>query len=220
MIRKIYFLTAFMLIASSTLAQDDAKTKQSDGFQFAEYQEAVIHLKTNLIAREKINFNLTDGSIWFLDKADGSKKIVEDPLTIASIKIGERTFFAVNNKVQELLPCEPPLYVERKIRKSSEGATGAYGIKSQTTATTGVTHIAGSSGEHVELKTGGVEYSDVTNTYWVEKDGKKKKFADFKQFIKLYPKSKTAIEEYVKTNKPDFNNTDDVIGLCKYAEGL
>jgi len=209
-----------LLIASSSLAQDDSKKKPSGAFQFADYQEAVINFKTNLVAKEKINFNLTDGSIWFIDRTTGNYMIVEDPSTILTIKIGERTFFPVNNKVQELLPCEPPLYVEYKVRQSMEGVAGAYGIKSKTTATTGVTHIAGNSGEHMELKTADIEYSDVTHTYWIEKDGKKKKFADFKQFVKLYPKNKSVVEEYIKTNNLNFNNTDDVIRLCKYAESL
>ena len=56
--------------------------------------------------------------------------------------------------------------------------------------------------------------------YWLEKDGKRKSFKNFKQFLKLYPKHKLALELFIKENKLEIDNVEHVKILCIHAESL
>lgn len=56
--------------------------------------------------------------------------------------------------------------------------------------------------------------------YWLEKGGKRKLFKNFKQFMKIYPKQKMALKQFIKENKLDIDNVEDVKMLCLYEESL
>ena len=56
--------------------------------------------------------------------------------------------------------------------------------------------------------------------YWLEKGGKRKLFKNFKQFMNIYPKQKMALKQFIKENKLDIDNVEDVKMLCLYEESL
>lgn len=56
--------------------------------------------------------------------------------------------------------------------------------------------------------------------YWLEKDGKRKAFKNFKQFVKLYPKHKAVLEQFIKDNQLDIDNVEHVKTLCVHAASL
>ena len=55
---------------------------------------------------------------------------------------------------------------------------------------------------------------------WLEKNGKRKSFRNFKQFVKLYPEHKAELERFIKTNQLFIDNVEHVKALCVFAESL
>ena len=58
------------------------------------------------------------------------------------------------------------------------------------------------------------------NIYWIEHKGKKKAFKNFKQFLKLYPKKQEELQRFIKENKVDFNDVQQISRLCIHAGSL
>ena len=58
------------------------------------------------------------------------------------------------------------------------------------------------------------------NYYWIIKNGKKKQFKSFTQFVKLYPKQKEQLNQYIQDNNIKFEDTEAIIKLCFYGESL
>ena len=47
-----------------------------------------------------------------------------------------------------------------------------------------------------------------------------KQFRNFKQFAKIYSKHRAEIEKYIGENKVNFENVDQIVKLCSYADSL
>ena len=73
-------------------------------FLFKEYQEAKIFFTGGVVSNEKINYNVKDKDLYYIDRSDGDEKIVTNPENIRVIKIEDRTFRLVKGSLQEVLP--------------------------------------------------------------------------------------------------------------------
>ena len=189
---------------------------QSD-FLFEEYQEATISYIGGYSSNEKINYNVKDKDLYFIDDNDGYEKIVLNTERIRVIKIDNRAFVIVNKNIQEVLPTNPSIYVEYLAKVKLKAHDAGYGTKSETSAISAYT--MGSQGQLIpegnKVETTGLKYF-----YWIEKNGNKEKFTSFKQFLKLYSKHKKVLDKHIKTNKINFNDIEGVVNLCLYAESL
>ena len=62
--------------------------------------------------------------------------------------------------------------------------------------------------------------SNRHHVYWVEKDDKMKQFRNFKQLAKIYSKHRAEVEKYIEDNKVNFEDVDQIVKLCSYADSL
>ena len=62
--------------------------------------------------------------------------------------------------------------------------------------------------------------SNRHHVYWVEKDDKMKQFRNFKQLAKIYSKHRAEVEKYIEDNKVNFEDVDQIVKLCAYADSL
>ena len=205
----IIFNIAFVLTAMS-------QQKRSE-FLFKDYQEATIYFFGNFVSKEKVNYNVMARELYYIDRIDGEEKIVSNSEDIRIIKTDNRTFILVKGRLQEVLPTTPPIYVEYLPKVQTKAQNAGYGSTSHTSAIT--SYSMGQQGvlvhESKELETTG-----FSNFYWIERSGDKKKFTNFNQFLKIYSKHKKVLDEHIKTNKIDFNDIEEIINLCLYAESL
>ena len=188
-------------------------------FLFEEFQDAFVYFKGGVRSKDRINYDLVNGKIYFIDREDGSIKIASGTNDIIVLKVGERNFIPTKDGVQELMPTTPPIYVQYKVKMKMKAQKGAFGIESETSAITSYSEVS-NSGTSFKLKGHEWEILNRYNSYWIEKSGKKRKFIDFKQFLKIYPKHKDKINEYIKVNSIDFNNAKEIVDLCLFAESL
>ena len=118
-----------------------------------------------------------------------------------------------------MLPTKPVVYVQYKASARKEAPVGAYGTRSETTAVQSYGSVM-SNGQSYQLQGEKMIVGNRHHIYWVEKDDKMKQFRNFKQFAKIYSKHRAEIEKYIGENKVNFENVDQIVKLCSYADSL
>lgn len=118
-----------------------------------------------------------------------------------------------------MLPTKPVVYVQYKATARKEAPMGAYGTRSETTAVQSYGTIT-SNGQSYKLEGEKIIVSNRHHVYWVEKDDKMKQFRNFKQLAKIYSKHRAEVEKYIEDNKVNFEDVDQIVKLCAYADSL
>lgn len=189
------------------------------GYLFDDYKDATVHFKGNQQSNEKVNYNLLDGKLYFIDRQDNRIKVVSDVDKIAFVKVGDRSFLLDGDGMKEVVSTSPLIYVKYNAKSRKKPSKAAYGGTSQVSSSTSYAELR-DGGSHAFMKNDEIEIHSHYNEYWIEKGGKKRKFAQFKQFIKIYSKHKEQLEQYIKDNNVNFEDVKAIIELCRYAEGL
>ena len=214
--KRFWLLICALCVVAGSYAQEEEKISS---YLFNEFQEVTVFFKNGGQSKEKMNYNFLSEKFYFIDPA-GEIKVLSNPQDVIVIRFGERVFYPEANGGVEILPVTPVLYVQYKAHIRQEAAKGAYGMSSETTSirTFGAADMG--NGMRFDFDPQKLYVGRRYNIYWIEKNGKKKPFKNFKQFVKLYPKHKEALEEFIKENKLDFNNIDQIKMLLIHAEGL
>ena len=215
----ILFLGCVCLWLFLAHAQDANSRKNDSPFLLEEFEKAEVIFRDGSRYRETINYNLLTNQFYFLDKADGSVKVVSNPQDIYLVKVGERCFYQEKGYAVEVLPTNPPLFVQYKAHIRKVADKGAYGATSETSSIRTYGGF-GANGNRFELDAEALYVGKRYQHYWLEKNGKRKPFKNFKQFMKLYPKHNSALELFIKENKLDIDNVEHVKMLCIHAESL
>ena len=212
-------LTLILLMCGAFCVASSSQNRDL-GFLFDIYKDGTIHFKGNTHSPEKINYNLIDNKLYFVDKKDGQIKIVSDISRILYIKVEDRSFLFYKDGLKEVVSTTPLIYVQYNVKSQKKASKVGYGGTSQLSSTTNYAVLRDGGAESV-LKEDEREITDHYNYYWIEKDNKKKRFANFKDFVKIYPKQKASdIEKYIQQNNIEFEDIEAIVELCKYAEGL
>lgn len=199
------------------LSNVSAQEKIKEGFLFDQFKNGNIYYQDGRqFINIPLNYNLITHQFVFIDKKDGNQeKEFTEPGMIVAIEIDKRTFLPPSEGATEIIQAEPPFYVsyEGTIRKTK--AT-SYGGETMTASVDtysqirGVGTIGGTEGTKQSLA--------ATNKVYKIKVGKKnKRFSSKKDFLKLFPEKKEALEKYIEEQKIDFENVDQVLGLYNYT---
>ena len=198
--RRIFIFIAFALCSLWQLrAQADTAS-----FLFDKYEDAQVLLRAGGELKSKMNYSIVVNKFYFIDPQDKQVKELANPGDILLIKIAGRTFYPESNGAGiEMLPTKPVV----------------YGTRSETTAVQSYGTIT-SNGQSYKLEGEKIIVSNRHHVYWVEKDDKMKQFRNFKQLAKIYSKHRAEVEKYIEDNKVNFEDVDQIVKLCAYADSL
>lgn len=215
--KQIFLLASLLLTACICRAQSDGD--KISPYLFEKFMPADVFFKDGSRYKETMNYNLLTNKFCFLEKTNNQIQEVTNPEDILSVKIDGRVFYQENNCAIEVLPTHPPLFVQYKVHIRKEADKGGYGSTSETTA---VRTYAGvnADGTRYDFSTEALIVGKRYQHYWLEKNGKRKAFKSFKQFLKLYPTHKEYLKQFIKDNDLDFDNVSHVKMLCIHAESL
>lgn len=210
-----------LLLAGCLAVAFGQEGKESSSFLFEEFQEVDVYFKNGKFYQEKMNYNIVVGKFYFLDRFDGNKmKVLSNPQDVNVIKFGNRVFYPGEEGCVEVLPTNPILYVQYCGHVRKEANKGAYGMESETSAIQKFGGVNNESGTRFDFEPDKIIVGKRYNRYWIEKKGKKKPLRNFKQFVKLYPEHKEALNEFIEKNEVDFDNVEQMKMLLIYAESL
>ena len=215
--KQIFLLISFLFASSIGWAQND--DNKISPYLFEKFMPADVMFKDGSRYKETMNYNLLTNKFCFLEKTNNKIQEVTNPEDILNVKIDGRVFYQEKNYAIEVLPTNTPLFVQYRVHIRKEADKGAYGSTSETTA---VSTFAGvnANGVRYDFSMESLIVGKRYQHYWLEKNGKRKAFKNFKQFVKLYPAHKEVLEKFIKENQLDIDNVEDVKALCIHAESL
>lgn len=198
-----------------------------------EFTLSIAKMKTGGLIRERFNYNCETQKLEFLNEDDvlmqmeGTAQI--DTLWLGSYRLVPYQGHMICVKEQF---GKNILFVDYKVKKVEKGSIGAYGIRTHNNvqsfdrrsydriaAPAGV--VPTHSGEpYVNLDKDSEDLTkvygiSVRNTYVIEINGKKKAFKDQKSLLKVLPDKTELIDNYLRENKVNFRNADEVLALIK-----
>ena len=215
--RQIFLLISLLLASCICKAQSD--DNKISPYLFEKFRPAEVFFKDGSRYKETMNYNLLTNKFCFLEKTNNKIQEVTNPEDILIVKIEGRVFYQENNYAIEVLPTNPSLFVQYKAHIRKQAEKGGYGSTSETTA---VRTFAGvnADGMRYDFSPEALIVGKRYQHYWLEKNGKRKAFKNFKQFLKLYPEHKAALELFIRENQLDIDNVEHVKVLCVHAESL
>lgn len=214
--KLIYSLIICLMAVTSKSSAQEGKSE----YLFNDFQKNLIYYKDGRVFSVKVNYNLARNAFMFIDENDNNNiKLFAEPEMVRTLKIGDR-IFQLDSKglAQELLNQEPYLAVTYRGKSRPEGKQVGYGGRSETASVDSYSSIQ-SRGHSYKLETEKIILADVEKRYTIKKNKKHKQFLSSKQFLKLYPKEQQeTIRAYIKSNKINFDEPQQVLQLVKYAE--
>lgn len=210
-LKKIIAL--LIVIYCSNLFAQSNQPVQLTQYVFNVFTDGVVKMKSGETFNQKLNYNiLTDEMIF---DNNGQYLAIAEPQNVNAVYINNRKFIPLNNKFYEvLIDANAPLLLEFTYTVSEPGASVGYGASSNTSAAQSLKSLINTGGAY-QLKLPDDFKVIPGYTYWINKDGSLQKFSNAKQFAKIYPDKKDAINDYVKKNDTNFSKRDDVINLVK-----
>lgn len=216
--KLIYTLIICLMAITSDLSAQEGKSE----YLFNEFQKSLIYYKDGRVFSVKVNYSLARNVFMFIDENDNNNvKLFAEPDMVRVLKINDR-IFQLDSKglAQEHLNQEPPLVVTYRGKSRPQGKQVGYGGRSETASVDSYSSIQ-SGGHSYNLETEKIIVADVGKKYTIKKNKKQKQFQTPKQFLKLYPKDREeTIRTYIKSNKINFDEPQQVLQLVKYAEAL
>jgi hypothetical protein len=201
----------------------------SAGFLFDDFKEAVIYFDDGSRTQEQINPNILDNTLHYIDRAENNIKVASSKNNITLIRMSdgsERSFVFDKQNLKEVVSDSPVIWIKYNAKVRVESAKGPYGTGTGTSVPANYTYGSSTSESHQGnagmsgLKGLDRVISGIQIVYWIEKDGNKKKFANVKDFLKIYSKHKDILKKSIEEKEIQFDDIKAVVQLCQYAESL
>ena len=216
--KLIYSLIICLMAVTGKSSAQEGKSE----YLFNDFQKSLIYYKDGRVFSVKVNYNLARNAFMFIDENDNNNiKLFAEPDMVRTLKIDNR-IFQLDSKglAQEHMNQAPYLAVTYRGKSRPEGKQVGYGGRSETASVDSYSSIQ-SGGHSYNLETEKIILADVEKRYTIKKNKKQKQFQSSKQFLKLYPKEQEeTIKAYIKSNKINFDEPQQVLQLVKYAEAL
>ena len=222
--KKIQFLTRSLILflcAISTIIPAEAQGEPQEGspnLVMPRFEQATVKLKNGKSYSAVMNYEKTEQQMIIL--RNDEYFLFKDKQAVDTIFMGGRTFVPAEEGFLEVLVNAPvSLYFMHKASLESEGSTVAYGAKTNTAGITHITTIFGAEGAIVLKVPENYKVVDESSM-WIGKNGSLEKISNKKQFLKLFNDRKDDLSQFMKENKTNFGNADDVTRLVLYCNTL
>ncbi|MFB2121178.1 hypothetical protein [Parapedobacter sp. 2B3] len=211
--------TCCLLLLLAALSMPSYGQDTLSAYLFDDYHDAVVYFRDGRKSAEKVNYNLVEGALYFIDKRDGQVKVVSNYQAIDSLIITGRTFLLDGSNALEKVSAAPVIYIRFNANSAYKPQTIGYGVSSEL-ASVDAYSSASFQGIRTDLKGKERQVSKIYYDYFIVKNGNRRRFSNFKQLYRIYPGHQETIEKYVAGHKLDFNDVRGIVALCRYSESL
>lgn len=209
------FLTIFLLrLLGNLYAQDLQPGNEINHYIFPSFIEGTVKQKSGEVIKALLNYNtLTEEMIF--DQA-GQKLALDKIENIDTVYIQNRKFIPFGKVFYERATNTPnALFIQHKSQFIPPGNNTGFGT-SQTSAISNMTDLK-SLGLAYKLKLPD-DFKIISKTiYWLKKNNNSYIIKTEKNLQDLFPEKADAIKKYVKDNKINFKNPDDLIKVVTFS---
>jgi hypothetical protein len=211
------FLAILFFISTYLIAQT-GQMRPLPQFLFEKFTRGIVKSKTGARYTANLNYNMVDEEMIFEQK--GTYMSLAKPEEIDTVFLGNRIFVPSEEHFNEVLSSGAiTLYMQHKSRYSEPGTPTAYGITSPTNSSRKQTVLKGANQFRIIEVPENVTITPASSN-WILKNGKMEKANNERTFLKLFPEKETELKKFIKENKTDFKNREDMIKLGNYCNEL
>lgn len=160
----------------------------------------------------RLNYNLLLRAIQFIDEK-GDTLSLADEFTIKQILITKDTFYYSDGYVKQIGNWTSVKLAERQYFKEFVQKPGSYGLSSSATAAHSINSVT-VQGSSYRLNTDKEVIMVKAKQYFFGTRYDEFLVADKKNLLKLFPKQKKAIIDYLEANRIDFSREEDLTKLA------
>jgi len=236
-VMKTYFIFLFyFLICAEVFAQktkDFYKVKSGtdiskmlpfeERYQFGKFQEGKVYFRNGKIVTANLNYSIVHGEVQFVNfKKD--TLLLTDHDFIDRIAINDHVFYYLegHGHIQQKADFSKIKLAEKQflvvMGREKYAAYDQYSATSAISSYSGYT--SGTAGAFSPLQ--GIDKVILRKRFsyfWIDKNQRISN-ANKANLLKIFPKYKHELNEFVKDNNTDFNKEDDLIKILEYTDSL
>lgn len=213
----------FVIISVDAMAQNNSE-RSLPQFLFPGFIKGVSRMKDGTTFSSSLNYNMVDEIM--VTELNGEYRYATRSHDIDTIYMEYKKFVPVGNAFYEVLISGPiTFFLQNKSVYTPIGSDVGYGSMSKSLGPTKL--------KRYEITSVVYQYQEVVfidlppnvevkpaSVYWVRKNYKMEKFANEKQFLKIFPENHAELKSFIKREKLNLKNTEDVIRLGKYCNEI
>jgi hypothetical protein len=203
-----------LLFLTGLHAQEDVPGKEVRHYVLPTFLEGTVKQKSGETNKALLNYNSVTEEMIF---DQGGQQLALDKIeNVDTVYIQERKFVPFGNVFYEVATGGLiPLYIQHKTQLIPPGNNTGFG-SSQTAAITNISDLK-AAGLAYKLKLPD-DYKVMNKTvYWLRKNNNYYIIKSEKNIEDLFPAKAEAIKKYVKDNKVNFKNSQDLVKVVRFC---
>lgn len=218
--KKVLLIALALFFAWQSTSAQDLTEAEVDSLEYImpSFSIGTVLFHNGDRSQALLNINTFDNAIRFIDE-NKDTLIVKNEEDVKSVYIKNRYFAKWQRKYVELLnpTNDTSIGIHRYINAiPKKNVPGAYGMASETSSVSSLTHINDNTGSTYKLKQRGKFELSYVQDYYICK-GSKIYIANTRGFQRVYPKLKNQIAQFVKDNDTDFRNLESIQALYDFC---
>lgn len=212
--RRVLFLVMFSILCGLTVHA------QSAIFLFNDFYNAKVHFKNKGVLVARMNYDSTHDKMFYKDK-NVTMELTNATAIDSIVWAKTRTFVFKNGHYLEkcVLP-NGTVFINWKIKSTQVGSVGALGMRTLAKVENIDKKEYGIYNDNDKQATVELYKKKNDNTYYFIKQDKEYKITNLKSLLKIYPEVEDKIQQFVKENKIEMKEPEDVLVLLNYCWGL
>lgn len=216
-------LTAVATLSSQKRERITVKGSEANSYCYIEpeFTEGTIIMNDGRTLRANMNFNLYTCQMQFIEPKEGAILDIGNTDALVMISLGERKFYYIDghylvyltNTTTPMLAATPHIVIANAMNE------GPFGTTKNESASHSMGSLQNQSGANMSLSSTR-EYTLERNNFYFFVDNGKAVKAGRRALLKLLPKHKNAIQQYIDSHKTDFEDEACLKELLEYCTQL
>jgi hypothetical protein len=186
-------------------------------YRFKEFADGKVFFRNGSFAATKLNYNLLISDMEYIQATDTLS--IANPLDIILIAFDSDTFCYDNGYLENIREGKVRVALRQSISLKNILKRDSYGSSSSNSSTDSFSSIE-TTGKTYKLISNQDRVFEKTVQYFIANTSGS--FVPFnkKKVLQIFPEKKELIQEYLKTNKIDFDSKADLLHFAGFLENL
>jgi len=187
-------------------------------YRYPQFTDGKAYFKNGTAEVSKFNYNFLNGEIEYIQQSKDTLSIA-NANDIRLITISGDTFFYENGYIELIYHKQAMVAIKQYFKLKEVIKKDSYGSAGSTSATDSYSTMH-SGGQSYKLTVNQDRIFQKISEFYLATNSSG--FFPFtrKKVKKLYPQNKNAIDDYLKSNKVDFNSRNDLLRFAEYLKDL
>lgn len=218
MLRRLSFLFLLLTFTSSQIRSQIDTVKTIDQFLLPEFSVGIVRMKSGEKVVLDLNYNIVTETMVFKQK--GRIYDIVNQASIDTVYVSNRKFIPQGKLFYEVLATGPAdLFVQHKGSVIKPSRPAAYGGTSETSSSTYIDNLRMGTqvfrmDTHQEVK---IKYDPIC---LIRKNNEMYLANSSGQLLKILGDKRSQVKEFLKTNKVDFSDPQQVLPVISYYNAL